>query len=252
MTTPSEYEYDDDSEYDRSSTDTLDDLLARFNISLRPEYALKIRDGVGPLVYGAELLLNENLREPRVAVMCKPVNKSAWIRRLRVDLTSGDVSVRSRKLRILSVLTLDAEAVLNPVKKSRDCRFRLATTWDASGGRVEKKSKFETVEGLKLCMTWTVNYSLPEVTGNFNNSGESRGVETSLGYAHGSVSKLELALWPRTLLDGEGLGHQIRDETESNTTASANKKEELKTLLGSGDGEASLIDQFVSKLQSWA
>ena len=224
----------------------LDDLLKRFSLQYSPNYVAKVRDQAGPLVYGADLTLSSDLKEPRLAVMAKPADREFLLRRVRVE-QSGDVSVRSRKLKVW-VLTLDAEAVVNPLKKTGDCGFRLATTWDATGGRVERNSKFEAMEGLRVGVTWAVNYSLPEVTGKFNNRGTGdeggeRGMHTSLGYAHGNVSRMELAVWPRKLLGALSGDDQDQDN--------AKKKEELKALLGDGSSTpgSSLIDRFVSSLK---
>ncbi len=230
-----------DSEYsyvtDSSDADTLDELLKRFTCKFSPSYVLKLRDERGPVIYGADVDLSttDSQPTPSLALMVKPVDRNFWLRRVRLN-HKYDVSVRSRKLTAW-VFTLDLEAEVNLVSGARDVGFRIATAWDATAGKVRKKSKFQPLEGVHAAIEWGVDYSLPEMKGRF--SSDSTGMETSLGYAHGEISKLEISLWPRTLIGG------------------LTKGREEGVLLGERRGlvegkpeEESIIDKFVRKLNS--
>lgn len=225
----SEYSYVTDS----SDTDTIDELLKRFTCKFSPSYVLKLRDQRGQVICGADVTCDSQLT-PSLALMLKPVDRNFWLRRVRLN-HKYDVSVRSRKLTAW-VFTLDLEAEVNLVSGARDVGFRIATAWDATTGKVRKKSKFHPLEGVHAAIEWGVDYSLPEMKGRF--SSDSTGMETSLGYAHGEVSKLEISLWPRTLV-----GRDTRDREEG-------------MLLGERRGlveskpEESIIDRFVRKLNS--
>lgn len=96
-------------------------------------------------------------------LQAKPLNRNQWWRRFKVE-NNGNVSIRSRKLKWW-LFALDLEGEINPIKRSRDISFRLATTWDVSGGRYENKKKVHIVDGLEGRMYWSVDYNLPEVTG---------------------------------------------------------------------------------------
>lgn len=226
----SEYSYVTDST--GSDPDTIDELLRRFTCKFSPSYVLKLRDQHGPVVYGADITCDSELR-PSLAIMVKPVDRNFWLRRVRID-QNYDISVRSRKLAAW-VFTLDLEAEVNPKRGSRDIGFRIATAWDATNGKVRKKSKFHPLEGAHAAVEWEVNYSLPEMRGRF--SGESSGMETSLGYAHGEVSKLELSLWPRFLARGHSKNKEggNTDVDEMDRTPAVER-------------EPSFLEQFVSRL----
>ena len=229
----SEYSYGTDST--GSEPDTIDELLRRFTCKFSPSYVLKLRDQRGPVVYGSDITCDSEL-QPSLAIMLKPVNRSFWLRRVRIN-QKYDISVRSRKLSAW-VFTLDLEAEVNPVRGSRDIGFRVATAWDATTGKVRKKSKFHPSEGVHAAVEWEVNYSLPELRGRF--CGDSSGMETSLGYAHGEVSKLEVSLWPRTLLSR----HR---KDEENSPSKEHEGEDDKGAFRGLDG--SWIDQFVSRFK---
>jgi hypothetical protein len=217
-----------------SDIDTLDELLNRFTCKFSPSYVLKLRDQRGQVIYGADITFDEDNKPfSSLALMLKPVDRNFWLRRVRLN-HQCDVSVRSRKLTAW-VFTLDLEAEVNLISGARDAGFRIATAWDATTGKVRKKSKFHPLDGVHAAVEWGVDYSLPEMKGRFS-SEYSAGMETSLGYAHGEVSKLELSLWPRTLIGGD-----------------AGEREEGR-LLGERRGmveskpEESIIDKFVRKL----
>jgi len=225
----SEYSYSYDST--GSDPDTIDELLRRFTCKFSPTYVLKLRDRRGPVILGADMTCDSALR-PSLAIMTKPVDRNFWLRRIRVS-HKYDISVRSRKLAAW-VFTLDLEAELNPVTGSRDVGFRIATAWDATTGKVRKKSKFHLLDGAHAAVEWEVNYSLPEMRGRF--CGDSSGMETSLGYAHGEVSKLEMALWPRTLVSRRT--DDIDEGDERELTGVIRKK------------MPPILEQFVEKLHA--
>ena len=234
----SEYSYVTD-----ESADTIDELLKRFTLKASPQYAFKLRDQCcDALVVGADFTCDSGLEDPSLALVVKPVDRHQWWRRVRVN-HKADISLRSRKLKWW-VFTLDLEADLNPVRRTRDLSFRVATAWDVAGGKYQKKSRFHPCDGASVAVHWNVSYDLPEMKGRFRNSGESgdseglNDMEASLGYAHGEITKLELSVWPRSLM---GSGSKKKDELKSILTEDGRTRNK---------GVGSMIDSFVSSLKN--
>lgn len=189
------------SDYEESITsartfDSLDELLSRFTLDFRPEYVLKIRNRLGPLVVGVDASHLPENRETTGALVIKPASEDSWWRRLRVS-TAGNVTLRSRKLQWW-VITLDLEGVTNPLLRTSSASFRVATKWDLSRGEYRNKRKMQLGDATQGRVHWHVNYNLPEVEGSFGADSRARSQEmhAEVGYAHADVSKLELVVWP--------------------------------------------------------
>jgi hypothetical protein len=229
----SEYSY-----VTEESDDTIDELLKRFTLNFAPRYALKVRDKCGSLVVGADLTFDSRFKDRLAAVLIKPVDRSQWWRRVRLS-NDGVVSVRSRKLQWW-MFTLDLQADVNPVQRTKDVSFRVATAWDISAGKLHKKSKVHLIDGASSTIHWSVNYDLPEIQGHFSSKQDDHNsdMQASLGYAHADIPKLELSIWPRSL------------------SVRSSKKDELKSLLmedsvqkkSDESTESSLFEAFVKKL----
>ena len=112
----------------------------------------------------------------------------------------GDISLRSRKLHWW-VFTLDLQGEVNPITKTKDVSFRVATAWDVASGRYQNKKKIQVTDGIEARVHWNVNYDLPEVSGHFSSKDDAtvNDMHASLGYAHAEISKVDVSIWPRNL-----------------------------------------------------
>jgi len=78
--------------------------------------------------------------------------------------TNGTVALRSRKLRWW-LFTLDVQAGVNPVRRTTDASFRVATKWDVARGEYHNKKRVAMGDATEGRVHWSVNYNLPEVAG---------------------------------------------------------------------------------------
>jgi hypothetical protein len=165
---------------------------------------------MGPLIVGVDAGHNPNTKDNAVSLIVKPVDRMQRWRRLRLD-SSGDITVRSRKLRWW-VFTLDLQGTVNPLRRTSDASFRLATKWDLARGQYHNKRRVNLGEATEGRVHWGVNYNLPEVAGSFGASRREvdRGMHAEVGYAHADVAKVELVVWPlRNNPKWEGTGRYL-------------------------------------------
>jgi hypothetical protein len=138
-------------------------------------------------------------RDNICCLQAKPVDATKWWRRMKVT-HKGDISLRSRKLHWW-VFTLDLQGEINPLTKTKDISFRVATAWDVSSGRYQNKKKIQLTDGIEARVHWNVSYDLPEVSGHFSSKNDAtvNDMQASLGYAHAEISKVDVSIWPRNL-----------------------------------------------------
>ena len=151
---------------------------------------------VGPVILGLDGV-HDPIGDPTAILVFKPTNKKQWWRRLRIE-TTGDITVRSRKLSWW-VFTLDLHGMANPRHGTSDLSFRVATKWDLSRGEIKNKRNMALGEATEGRLHWNLNYNLPELEGSFvsqQRAALSRDVHADVGFAHASISKVELVAWP--------------------------------------------------------
>ncbi|KDD72051.1 hypothetical protein H632_c3947p0, partial [Helicosporidium sp. ATCC 50920] len=207
--------------------DTVQDLLRRFTLECKPDYALKLRHcprQFPRLVVGADAIVSPTFSSVSYAAVIKPhpSTKALW-RRLKID-PQGRVWLRSKKL-AWWVLTLDVEAHGDPFKRTGDVSFRLGTKWGVNRGTVRSKRALDLSPGrpagLQGRLHYSLAYDLPEVEGSLKaapvvepSAGpEAAGPLTSarsalsharleqqvsadVGYAHLQIPRLELVFRP--------------------------------------------------------
>lgn len=188
-----------------------------------------------------------------INLQVKPVDKSSWWRRLRVD-SSGNLAIRSHKLHWW-VLTLDLEGSINPIQKTTAGSFRVATKWDIVRGEYRNKKAFRLGDATEGRIHWSVNYNLPEVAGSFGTGSRtmsSRDVHAEVGYAHAEVAKVELVVWPwRSNLQKETLntvtqsGDALLKEDDQGVEPAPRLTEEPETSSTLG-----FLQSFIRKLGS--
>ncbi|KAL6766811.1 hypothetical protein ACKKBG_A37445 [Auxenochlorella protothecoides x Auxenochlorella symbiontica] len=186
-----------------SDLDTIQDLMRRFTLDYQPDYTLKLRNRFSGLVLGADFTHSPVTNTQASALVVKPVSPGAPWRRLRLD-SEGTVTLRSRKLQWW-LLTLDLEGHANPLRRTSNLSFRVATKWDMYRGQIRNKKRVALGSGSEARVHYTVNYNLPEIEGNFKTAGRdlAQNVTADVGYAHGDIPRVELVLWPLDLLRGK-------------------------------------------------
>ncbi|KAL4422544.1 hypothetical protein ABPG75_008741 [Micractinium tetrahymenae] len=185
---------------DVSVQSTLAELLERFTIDAKPECTIKLRGRAGPLVVGADLTHVTGTKSNVGALVIKPSRPDRWWRRLRVD-NSGTLMLRSRKLHWW-LFTLDVIGHANPLTRTFDLSYRVATKWDVARGEYRNKKRFELGEEAEARAHWTISYSLPAIEGSMGTAAQrsmSREVHADVGCAHLSIPRVELVVWPRQL-----------------------------------------------------
>ncbi|KAI3430283.1 hypothetical protein D9Q98_004879 [Chlorella vulgaris] len=177
---------------------TLADLLERFTVDAQPECTLKLRTKTGPFVVGADLTRVTAVGSNTAALVIKPSRSGQLWRRLRID-NSGTMTLRSRKLQWW-LFTLDVIGHANPLSRSFDLTYRLATKWDISRGEYRNKRRYDVSPKTEARAHWSISYSLPAVEGSLGAAAQqavSREVHADVGYAHLSIPRVELVVWPR-------------------------------------------------------
>lgn len=203
-------------------------------------FFLFFKSRCGPLIVGVDGV-HSPLGESMASLVVKPKERKHWWRRLRVD-TTGDVQLRSRKL-TWWLFTLDLHGVVNPMHKTSDVSFRIATKWDLSRGEIKNKRQIALGEATEGRLHWNVNYNLPEVAGSFGSQQQealTRDVHADVGFAHANISKVEIVAWPwRNNPKWEGLERwnvETKDGEESFIDTAPEKQKYKENKESNSDG----------------
>ncbi|KFM25418.1 hypothetical protein F751_5959 [Auxenochlorella protothecoides] len=165
-----------------SDLDTIQDLMRRFTLDYQPDYTLKLRNRFSGLVLGADFTHSPVTNTQASALVVKPVSPGAPWRRLRLD-SEGTVTLRSRKLQWW-LLTLDLEGHANPLRRTSNLSFRVATKWDMYRGQIRNKKRVALGSGSEARVHYTVNYNLPEIEGNFKTAGRDLAQNVTADVGH--------------------------------------------------------------------